>query len=388
MRVDVPEDGRPVGGPAPAVVVGDRRQRLQAVGEAFCERLDARARGRPRPGRMARFPCTPSSITFPAGCRKASVARHVLVRTTIVSWIDRRLGSAIAHGDDGAVGRGKNRRKPVSRARAPGLGLAPWPADPGHTGMNDPAARRHAAARPAARALPRRPRARAPPGLRRPAAAVQRRLPGRREHPGLARAREGRPARAGVARSSSRTTRSRRSTGASATTRARASATAPSSTARSRSTRSSASSATWRSSRAGRSTPPPVRSGKRVLVDRRRAERAVGRLPPGPARPRGRDPRRRRRARRDDALRHPGLPAAARRPRRRGRPDRGAGRAHDLRPPGRGPRRRAATRAASTRSSSRSARTSPSASTSPRATPAGSSTRCRSCAASPPASGR
>ena len=121
---------------------------------------------------------------------------------------------------------------------------------------------------------------------------------------------------------------------------------------------------------------------------RLRAERAVGRLPPGPARPRGRDPRRRRRARRDDALRHPGLPDAARRPGRRAGPDRGAGRADDLRPPGRGPRRRAARRAASTRSSSRSAPTCPSASTSRPATPGRSWTRCRSCAASPPASGR
>ena len=102
---------------------------------------------------------------------------------------------------------------------------------------------------------------------------------------------------------------------------------------------------------------------------RRRAERAVGRLPPGPARPRGRDPGRGRGAGRDDALRHPGLPAAPRRARRRARPDRGAGRADDLRAPGRGPRRRAARRAASTRSSSRSARTCPSGSTSRPATP-------------------
>ena len=52
--------------------------------------------------------------------------------------------------------------------------------------------------------------------------------PAGREHPGLARAHQGGPARAGVARSSSRTIRSPRSTGGSATTRARASATAPS----------------------------------------------------------------------------------------------------------------------------------------------------------------
>ena len=69
-------------------------------------------------------------------------------------------------------------------------------------------------------------------------------------------------------------------------------------------------------------------------------------------------------------------------------PDRRAGRADDLRPPGRGPRGRAASRAASTRSSSRSAPTWPSASTSRPATPGRSSTRCRSCAAWPPASAR
>ena len=134
--------------------------------------------------------------------------------------------------------------------------------------------------------------------------------------------------------------------------------------------------------------PPAARTRQAGAGDRRRAERAVGRLSPGPARPRGRDPRRRRRARRDDALRHPGLPDAARRPGRRARPDRGARRADDLRPPGRGPRRRAATRAASTRCSSRSARTCPSASTSRPGTPGRSWTRCRSCAASRRASGR
>ena len=75
---------------------------------------------------------------------------------------------------------------------------------------------------------------------------------------------------------------------------------------------------------------------------RRRAERAVGGLPPGPAGPRGRDPRRRRRAGRDDALRHPRIPDAPRGPGRRGGPDRGDGRAHDPRALGRGSRGREA----------------------------------------------
>ena len=160
------------------------------------------------------------------------------------------------------------------------------------------------------------------------------------------------------------------------------------STPRSRSTRSSGSSATSRWSSGWEFDPPPGRSGKRVLVVGVGAQRAVGRLPPRPARPRGRDPGRGRRARRDDALRHPGLSTAARRPRRRAGPDRGAGRKDHLRPPRRRPRRRAATREASTRSSSPSARICPNASRSPPATPDGSSTRCRSCAASPRASGR
>ena len=45
---------------------------------------------------------------------------------------------------------------------------------------------------------------------------------------------------------------------------------------------------------------------------RGRAERAVRRVPPGPARPPGGDPGRQPRAGRDDALRHPRLPAAPR----------------------------------------------------------------------------
>ena len=67
--------------------------------------------------------------------------------------------------------------------------------------------------------------------------------------------------------------------------------------------------------------PPPAPQRQAGAGDRRGAERALGRLPPGAARPRGRDPRRGRRAGRDDALRDPGLPAAARRARRGGRAD-------------------------------------------------------------------
>ncbi len=89
---------------------------------------------------------------------------------------------------------------------------------------------------------------------------------------------------------------------------------------------------------------------------------------------------------RDDALRHPGVPAPARRPGRGDRADRRSGRALHTRPPGRGPRRRAGGAAGSTPSSSPSAPTWPSASTSPQATPGASSTRSRSCAASPRAS--
>ena len=147
-----------------------------------------------------------------------------------------------------------------------GLGWEPWPPDR-RNGNERTDARCDAASRPAARPCAHRARARAPARLCRSAAAVQRGLPGRREHPGLARAHAGRQARAGVARSSSRTIRCPRSTGASVTTRARASATARASTAaRSRSTRSSGSWATSRWSRAGSSTRRQRVSGKRVLV--------------------------------------------------------------------------------------------------------------------------
>ena len=52
---------------------------------------------------------------------------------------------------------------------------------------------------------------------------------------------------------------------------------------------------------------------------RRRALRALRGVPPAPPRPRGDDPRGRPDGRRHDALRHPHVPAAARRARRRGR---------------------------------------------------------------------
>ena len=57
--------------------------------------------------------------------------------------------------------------------------------------------------------------------------------------------------------------------------------------------------------------PPPARERQAGARDRCGPERTVGRLPPAAAGSRGRDPRRGRRAGRDDALRHPGLPAAA-----------------------------------------------------------------------------
>ena len=134
--------------------------------------------------------------------------------------------------------------------------------------------------------------------------------------------------------------------------------------------------------------PPAARSGKRVLV--------IGAGPSGLSAayhlarlgPRGRDPGRGRGARRDDALRHPGLPVAARHARRRDRPDRGARRAHHLRPPGGGPRRGAA-RGRLRRRVRRGRRAPVQAGRHPgQGRRAGSSTRCRSCAASPRGSGR
>ena len=129
--------------------------------------------------------------------------------------------------------------------------------------------------------------------------------------------------------------------------------------------------------------PPPEPSGRKVLDRRRRPQRSVGRLPPGPARTCRRDPRRRRRTRRHDALRHPELPAPPRGARRRDPAHRRARRADHLRAPGRRPRRRTPRRASSTRRSSRSAPTWPSGSTSRSTTRRRWSTRWRSCAASP-----
>ena len=166
--------------------------------------------------------------------------------------------------------------------------------------------------------------------------------PGRTSRPGWPTPR---PAiMSGRGGSSSATTRCRRSTAGSATTRARASATAPSLDSAvsihcvERFLGDLALERGWRSTRRRR------RSGKRVLV--------IGAGPSGLSaayhlarlgheveiRDAGRA------ARRDDALRHPGLPDAARRARRRAGPDRRARRAHHLRAPGRGPGRRAARR--------------------------------------------
>ena len=99
---------------------------------------------------------------------------------------------------------------------------------------------------------------------------------------------------------------------------------------------------------------------------RRRAVRAVGRLPPDAPRPRGRRSATPARRRRHDALRHPAVPAAARRARRR---DRSASStwasSWSSNSQGRRPRRRRCTTAASTPCSSPSAPTSASAPTSP-----------------------
>ena len=164
-----------------------------------------------------------------------------------------------------------------------------------------------------------------------------------------------------------------------------------SSTRRSASTRSSASSATRRSAAAGRvEVDAPRRRGKRVLVVGAGPVRAVGRLPPargsatrstihdaGPAA--------------GGMMRFgiPTLPAAARRPRRRGRSASSTSASTlELNTQGRRRRSTRCARAASTPPSSPSARTSASAPTSPPARRRRSSTRSRCCAAWRARSGR
>ena len=208
------------------------------------------------------------------------------------------------------------------------------------------------AARPRAVAL--RSGARAASGLRRPAAAVQQRLSGRREHPGLARARSGRRGRGRLAAADRRQpVRRDPRPGLLPPVRvelqpqgARRLGVDPRGRALPRGPRQRAEVAVPRSGDPQRS--PGARR-------RLRPVRALGRLPPGPDRARGRRPRQRTAAGRDDALRHPGLSAAARRPRRGDRPDRGHGRRLRAGAPGHRPRGRAA--GLRRASSSRSART-------------------------------
>ena len=213
--------------------------------------------------------------------------------------------------------------------------------------------------------------------------AMRAALPARTSRPGCRTPRRAGTSRHGV--SSSRTIRCRRSTVGSVTTRARASATAPSLDSAvsihsvERFLGDLALEQGWQFD------PPQVRSGRRVLVVGAGPERSVGRLPPRPARPRGRDSRLRRADGWDDAVRHPCLPAAPRRAHGGARPDRGARRADELRAQGRGSGRGTGG-GGSTRSSSRSGRTCPSGSTSRPGTPGGSSMRSRSCAASLPVS--
>ena len=159
-------------------------------------------------------------------------------------------------------------------------------------------------------------------GLRRPAAAVQPRLPGRREHPGagsttprravrlrarLAHDHGGQPVPRGHGPGLLPPVRDRLQP-------------RPARRGGRASTRSSGSSATRRSGRAGPSTSTRRPPGRRVLVVGAGPVRPLRGLPPargsgttvtvreaGPM------------AGRDDALRHPALPPAARRPRRRDR---------------------------------------------------------------------
>ncbi len=156
------------------------------------------------------------------------------------------------------------------------------------------------------RAGPVRERA---PGVCRPAAPVQCGLPGGREHPGLARACAGRRARAGLAGARrGQSVRGDPRPGLLPPVREQLQPRQ----ARQRGLDPRRRALPRRSGAGARLAVRPRRGAQRQAGagDRRRPERAVGCLPPGAARPRGRDPRRRRRAGRDDALRHPGLPDA------------------------------------------------------------------------------
>ena len=161
------------------------------------------------------------------------------------------------------------------------------------------------------------------PQLRLAAAALQSRLPRRREHPGLAGAGAGRRLPPGVGNADGGQSAAGDAwPGLLPPVRNRP-ATARNWTPRCRSTRSSASSATWRR-REGWTMPVGARDRQAHPGGRRRPERPVGRLSPGPARPSGRDPRGRPAARRHAAFRHPGLSPAARRSAGGDRPHRAA----------------------------------------------------------------
>ena len=148
------------------------------------------------------------------------------------------------------------------------------------------------------------------PDLRRPAPAVQRRVPRGGEHPGLAGPREGRRPRGGVAAADG---------GQPVPGDPRAGLLPPV-----RDRLQPGRPRRCRVDPCGRAVPrrPRHRAGLAVRAAghpdrpqgarrRLRSERAVRRLPPRPPRARGRRARQRARAGRHDALRHPGLPAAA-----------------------------------------------------------------------------
>ncbi len=155
-----------------------------------------------------------------------------------------------------------------------------------------------------------------PPGLRRPAAAVQSRLPGRRGHPGLALSRRSRRLRRGVAalvdeQSAARDHGARLLPPVRGRLQPRRS-----STRRSASTRSSASSATRRCKRGwairDRCAERAASGCSSSARDRRGLSAAYHLRARGPRR---HDRRGRPARRRHDALRHPEVPAAARRAR-------------------------------------------------------------------------